>query len=102
MFSHLSWLDRLLSHRMKSVQYARWDHQLREVRAMARKNTLSIISKGKLKVGNIKPRSPGKPDVELGKRIRLRRVEMEISQAELADQLGVSFQQVQKYEKGVN
>jgi len=47
-------------------------------------------------------RSTTKPDVELGKRIRLRRVEMHISQQELGDKLGVSFQQVQKYEKGVN
>jgi len=49
-----------------------------------------------------KQRSAGKPDIELGKRIRLRRVEMNISQAELGEKLGVSFQQVQKYEKGVN
>ena len=49
-----------------------------------------------------KPRSAGKPDIELGRRIRLRRVELEISQSELADKLGVSFQQVQKYEKGLN
>ena len=38
----------------------------------------------------------------MGRRIRLRRAENGISQAELAEQLGVSFQQVQKYEKGVN
>src|ERR1700690_4301738 len=50
----------------------------------------------------MKQRSAGKPDIELGKRIRLRRVEQRISQAELGEQLGVSFQQVQKYEKGVN
>src|SRR3981081_3692631 len=50
----------------------------------------------------MKQRSAGKPDSELGKRIRLRRVEQHISQSELADKLGVSFQQVQKYEKGVN
>jgi transcriptional regulator with XRE-family HTH domain len=48
------------------------------------------------------PRSSGKPDAELGKRIRLRRVEQRISQSELGDRLGVSFQQVQKYEKGIN
>jgi transcriptional regulator with XRE-family HTH domain len=48
------------------------------------------------------PRSAGKPDEELGKRIRLRRIEQKISQSELGDKLGVSFQQVQKYEKGVN
>src|ERR1700690_3493351 len=71
---------------------------------MARKTTLSIISKGKKKSrgSNINARSSGKYDVELGKRVRLRRVEMKISQSELADKLGVSFQQVQKYEKGVN
>ena len=48
------------------------------------------------------PRGAGKSDHELGKRIRLRRVEQQISQADLGDKLGVSFQQVQKYEKGVN
>src|SRR5450759_3848076 len=50
----------------------------------------------------MKQRSAGKPDIELGKRIRLRRVEQHISQADLGDKLGGSFQQVQKYEKGVN
>ena len=56
----------------------------------------------KVKATLAKPRSAGKPDVELGRRIRLRRVEIQISQSELAGKLGVSFQQVQKYEKGVN
>src|SRR5205814_10439088 len=50
----------------------------------------------------IRERGAGKTDIELGKRIRLRRVEQKISQAELGEKLGVSFQQVQKYEKGVN
>jgi transcriptional regulator with XRE-family HTH domain len=49
-----------------------------------------------------KPRSSGKPEIEMGKKIRLRRVEQHISQSELGEKLGVSFQQVQKYEKGVN
>src|SRR5471032_1732059 len=53
-------------------------------------------------VKKMKQRSAGKPDIEMGKRIRLRRVEQRISQAELGGKLGVSFQQVQKYEKGVN
>ncbi len=47
-------------------------------------------------------RSSGPYDIELGKRIRLRRVEQQLSQAELGSALGVTFQQVQKYEKGVN
>ena len=56
----------------------------------------------KLAVKRTKQRSAGKPDIEMGKRIRLRRVEQRISQAELGQKLGVSFQQVQKYEKGTN
>ena len=50
----------------------------------------------------MKQRSAGKPDIEMGKKIRLRRVEQRISQSDLREKLGVSFQQVQKYEKGVN
>jgi transcriptional regulator with XRE-family HTH domain len=71
---------------------------------MARKTALSVISNGKKKPndGPKNPRSSGNYDIELGKRIRLRRVEIDISQSGLADKLGVTFQQVQKYEKGVN
>ncbi len=49
-----------------------------------------------------KPRGTLPLDKEIGKKIRLRRSEQGISQSELGDKLGVSFQQVQKYEKGVN
>ncbi|MCL2713148.1 MAG: helix-turn-helix domain-containing protein [Alphaproteobacteria bacterium] len=49
-----------------------------------------------------KPGTAGNHDVEIGRRIRLRRIELKISQGELGERLGVSFQQVQKYEKGVN
>ena len=41
-------------------------------------------------------------DAGVGIRIRLRRKTVEVSQENLADHLGVSFQQVQKYEKGAN
>jgi transcriptional regulator with XRE-family HTH domain len=41
-------------------------------------------------------------DVEVGARIRLRRKSMGLSQTGLADQVGITFQQVQKYEKGTN
>jgi transcriptional regulator with XRE-family HTH domain len=47
-------------------------------------------------------RSAAPADETLGKKIRLRRVEQGMSQQELGEVLGVSFQQVQKYEKGVN
>jgi transcriptional regulator with XRE-family HTH domain len=38
----------------------------------------------------------------MGMRIRLRRIQLDMSQDELGKALGVSFQQVQKYEKGMN
>ncbi|WP_375685467.1 MULTISPECIES: helix-turn-helix domain-containing protein [unclassified Bartonella] len=41
-------------------------------------------------------------DILIGKRIRQRRIAMGLSQKELGNYLGVSFQQIQKYEKGFN
>ncbi len=46
---------------------------------------------------------PANPiDIHVGKRLRLRRSIMGVSQEQLADALGITFQQVQKYEKGIN
>jgi transcriptional regulator with XRE-family HTH domain len=47
-------------------------------------------------------KKPDPVDVEVGQRIRIQRLSQGLSQTSLADQLGVTFQQVQKYEKGVN
>ncbi|HEV3396754.1 MAG TPA: helix-turn-helix transcriptional regulator [Xanthobacteraceae bacterium] len=41
-------------------------------------------------------------DVEVGQRIRIQRLAAGLSQSELAERIGVTFQQVQKYEKGMN
>ena len=41
-------------------------------------------------------------DRKLGQRVRTRRLEIGMSQERLAEMLGVTFQQVQKYEKSVN
>ncbi|MDX5393034.1 MAG: helix-turn-helix domain-containing protein [Caulobacteraceae bacterium] len=41
-------------------------------------------------------------DRAIGARVRARRRSMAMSQSDLAEQLGVSFQQVQKYERGAN
>ena len=41
-------------------------------------------------------------DKYVGSRVRMRRLMLELSQTALADALGITFQQVQKYEKGVN
>jgi transcriptional regulator with XRE-family HTH domain len=53
---------------------------------------------------NTKSRTKGTNthDIEVGQRIRARRMAKGMSQTELGQMLGVTFQQVQKYEKGVN
>src|ERR1700712_1684512 len=45
---------------------------------------------------------PSPVDVHVGSRIRLRRTLLSMSQERLGDALGLTFQQVQKYERGVN
>jgi transcriptional regulator with XRE-family HTH domain len=47
-----------------------------------------------------KPRNP--IDVYVGGRVRMRRIEVEMSQQILAGHLDLTFQQIQKYEKGSN
>ncbi len=41
-------------------------------------------------------------DVHVGARVRLRRMLLGMSQEKLGEQLGLTFQQIQKYEKGIN
>lgn len=41
-------------------------------------------------------------DIAVGERIRARRNQLEMSQEDLGKALGVSFQQIQKYERGAN
>lgn len=48
------------------------------------------------------PRRPNPIDAHVGSRVRLRRMLLGMSQERLGEQLGLTFQQVQKYEKGVN
>ena len=47
-------------------------------------------------------RRPDSRDAEVSLRVRSRRLECRLSQTQLADQIGVTFQQVQKYERGLN
>ncbi len=49
------------------------------------------------------PRTQPLPvDLHVGSCVRMRRLTIEMSQEKLADGLGITFQQVQKYEKGTN
>ncbi len=52
--------------------------------------------------GGDKESRPSPIDVHVGSRIRLRRTLMGLSQERLGEALGLTFQQVQKYERGVN
>src|SRR4029079_10891894 len=47
-------------------------------------------------------RTPNPVDLHVGARIRMRRKILGVSQERLADDLGLTFQQVQKYERGAN
>ncbi len=62
-----------------------------------RKKKLDIITNdGVIETG------VGPMDEHVGSRISARRRLLQLSQKEMADALGVTFQQVQKYEKGIN
>jgi transcriptional regulator with XRE-family HTH domain len=47
-------------------------------------------------------KTPNPTDKYVGARIRMRRLMLGMSQTDLADGLDLTFQQIQKYEKGVN
>jgi transcriptional regulator with XRE-family HTH domain len=47
-------------------------------------------------------KSPNPTDKHVGARVRMRRMMLSMSQEKLGDALGLTFQQVQKYEKGTN
>ena len=49
-----------------------------------------------------KTKVPNAIDVHVGRRLRLRRIERGMTQEKLADAFGLTFQQIQKYEKGMN
>lgn len=56
-----------------------------------------LMSRGKMSTGG-----PHPVDIHVGQRVRMRRNEVGMSQTNLADRLGITFQQVQKYERGTN
>jgi transcriptional regulator with XRE-family HTH domain len=56
----------------------------------------------KAKPKKVKPRSASAIDKYIGARMREQRVALSMSQEQLGKKLGVSFQQIQKYEKGIN
>jgi transcriptional regulator with XRE-family HTH domain len=59
----------------------------------------------KIKIGRRRRQKSDKPnptDIHVGARVRLRRTLLGLSQEKLGDAIGLTFQQVQKYERGAN
>ncbi len=56
----------------------------------------------RLKKNDFPVRKPNDVDAHVGARLRQRRMLLGISQEQLAEMLGLTFQQVQKYERGTN
>lgn len=50
----------------------------------------------------VSAKSVSQQDIEIGKLVRTRRLDLKMSQTDLGEALGVTFQQIQKYEKGAN
>jgi transcriptional regulator with XRE-family HTH domain len=50
----------------------------------------------------MKTKSPEPVDVHVGKRVKMRRMMLNLSQSDLGKKSGITFQQIQKYENGIN
>ncbi|HEV8031635.1 MAG TPA: helix-turn-helix transcriptional regulator [Stellaceae bacterium] len=62
-----------------------------------------MASTGKLRrPGRRRSETPHPIDVHVGSRVRLRRLMLSMSQEQLGASIGLTFQQVQKYERGAN
>ena len=74
----------------------------RIVQRTPRRQKTNLMKQAKNLDKHVRARRADNRDAEVGRRVRSRRLECRLSQTELADRIGVTFQQVQKYEKGVN
>ncbi len=63
---------------------------------------IAMKSRGRGRQTSARGGGPDPVDIHVGKRIKLRRTLLHISQEQLAGDVGVTFQQVQKYESGHN
>src|SRR6266581_4660451 len=61
-----------------------------------------VISRQVRRPGRRKSEKPNPIDVQVGSRVRLRRNMLGLSQEKLGESIGLTFQQVQKYERGAN
>ena len=70
---------------------------------MAKSTKQGSAPKGRKSSGRMASKGfPNPIDVHVGQRIRLRRTLLGMSQEKLGEAIGLTFQQVQKYERGAN
>ena len=60
------------------------------------------MARGRNRSGKSGPGGPNPVDVHVGSRVRMRRTLLGLSQEKLGEAIGLTFQQVQKYETGAN
>jgi transcriptional regulator with XRE-family HTH domain len=60
------------------------------------------LSPSRGKVERLPPGVPSPVDIHVGSRVRLRRTLLGLSQEKLGEAVGLTFQQIQKYERGAN
>lgn len=64
---------------------------------------MEVVARGRRgAVGRPKNGKPNPVDIHVGSRVRLRRTLLGMSQEKLGEAIGLTFQQVQKYERGAN
>ncbi len=63
---------------------------------------MAIASEKKVKKSGLRSENPDPIDIHVGARLRMRRNLIGLSQEQLGKSLGLTFQQIQKYERGIN
>jgi transcriptional regulator with XRE-family HTH domain len=63
---------------------------------------MAVADKKKTKKSQLRSENPDPIDIHVGSRLRMRRNLVGLSQEQLGKSLGLTFQQIQKYERGIN
>ncbi|MDR3425362.1 MAG: helix-turn-helix transcriptional regulator [Alphaproteobacteria bacterium] len=63
---------------------------------------MDVAAKNKIKKTELRSENPDPVDIHVGARLRMRRNLVGLSQEQLGKSLGLTFQQIQKYERGIN
>ena len=75
---------------------------LNSARDPEQRSSRPVNSAAATQAGQVAKKVPNPIDRHVGSRVRMRRMMLGMSQEKLGDALGLTFQQVQKYEKGAN